>query len=459
MIIKWEAVRQRHLSRLVIDLFMLVAAVANLSLILFDYSYLTFRDTYFRYLPALTQRYDKLKGIEPHRVTEGYLSQAQALLDNFSRWTPVERASAQARLTDLSRQMIDEDPFQRAGKSGHLELIKERIRQEMHESESSKRAFAEFWRLTPDTLAARRLFFDQRIKPLIQVNFWRRIGTNGQFIDQFFYVDLVFVLIFSIEFFIMWGVAIKRHGPDQKVVFPLYRWYDVLGCLPLPQFRFLRLFRVYAIYRRLVLSDLVTIGEGPIHRLMRRWKDILSEEISDQVAIKILTDAQDDIRHGVHKAILEETVRAHKADLKQSLLDSARRMEERVLTTKHEEWVAFLAEIVERSIRDSDEFRRLAQVPFVSYQLNEMVSRERVTRLVDQSLTHVSKGIYHALYTEAGEAFMDSLLDDVLEEVIAISKEGMVEDLAERINLKLLEEFKRSVQVKKWAQKGGLPDA
>lgn len=459
MIIKWEAVRQRHLSRLIIDLFMLVVAIANLSLILFDTTYLAFRDTYFRYLPALTQRYDLLKGIEPHRDTEAYLSQAQALFDNFSRWPPAQRLSAQSALTDASRRMIENDPFQRAGKTGHLELIKERIRHEMHQADSSKKAFADFWQLTPDNVAARRAYFDHEIKPLLEVNFWRRIGTNGQYVDHFFYLDLAFVLVFAVEFLIMWGIAIRRHGPDQRVIFPLYRWYDVLGLLPLPQFRFLRLFRVYAIYRRLVQSDLVTIGEGPIHRLMNRWKDILSEELSDQVAVKILTDAQDDIRHGVHKAVLEETIRAHKAELKQSLLQSVRKMEERVLVAKHDEWVAFLAEIVEKSIKDSDEYRRLAKVPFVSFQLNDMVSRERVSRLVDQSLTNVSRGIYHALYTQAGEAFMDGLLDDVLEEVIAISKDGMMEDLLQRINIKLLDEFKRSTQVKKWAQKGGVSGA
>ncbi len=46
------------------DVFMVWVAIINLSLILFDLSYLWLRPTYFRYLPVVTRIYDPVKGIE-----------------------------------------------------------------------------------------------------------------------------------------------------------------------------------------------------------------------------------------------------------------------------------------------------------------------------------------------------------------------------------------------------------
>ena len=52
---------------------MALLAIFNLVLVIFDLAYLPLRDFYFRELPWLTQRYDRVKGIVPHRDTVNYL--------------------------------------------------------------------------------------------------------------------------------------------------------------------------------------------------------------------------------------------------------------------------------------------------------------------------------------------------------------------------------------------------
>jgi len=62
------------------DLFMVLIVLANLSLILFDQTYLWFRPFYYRNFPEILQWYDKpILGIEPHRATESYLSMVREL--------------------------------------------------------------------------------------------------------------------------------------------------------------------------------------------------------------------------------------------------------------------------------------------------------------------------------------------------------------------------------------------
>ncbi|MCZ0901678.1 hypothetical protein ON021_17430, partial [Microcoleus sp. HI-ES] len=59
--------------------FMALVALGNLSLVLFDISYVPGRDFYLRQLPVLTQVYDPFKGIKPHRDTQQYLETLEEL--------------------------------------------------------------------------------------------------------------------------------------------------------------------------------------------------------------------------------------------------------------------------------------------------------------------------------------------------------------------------------------------
>ncbi len=52
---------------------MALTATVNLCLVLFNLSYVPWRDFYWRRLPQITQIYDPIKGIETHRETNNYL--------------------------------------------------------------------------------------------------------------------------------------------------------------------------------------------------------------------------------------------------------------------------------------------------------------------------------------------------------------------------------------------------
>ena len=58
------------------DLFMVWVVIINLSLILFDLTYLWLRPTYFTHLPIVTRIWDPVLGIEPHPLTEELIEKA-----------------------------------------------------------------------------------------------------------------------------------------------------------------------------------------------------------------------------------------------------------------------------------------------------------------------------------------------------------------------------------------------
>ena len=112
------------------------AAILNFMLVLFDLSYISFRDFYFTHLPFITTGYDKVKGIEPYRDTDEYLQTVESFVDRFQDAqgqdaTFLNDSQSQSQLKSLQTQsvdMVNENPFQLANKSGTLEKIKNRMR-------------------------------------------------------------------------------------------------------------------------------------------------------------------------------------------------------------------------------------------------------------------------------------------------------------------------------------------
>ncbi len=126
--------------------FMAILATVNLSLVLFDLSYVQWRDLYLQKFPQIVQIYDPIKGIETHRDTKKYLQTLDALEEQVSQ-TGLQSPEVKNQLeeiTRLSNEMIDTNPFAGANKSGTLEKIKNRMRDRVN-NESAKQSFAIFW--------------------------------------------------------------------------------------------------------------------------------------------------------------------------------------------------------------------------------------------------------------------------------------------------------------------------
>lgn len=133
--------RNRWFERL-----MAIIALVNLGLVFFDLSYIPWRDFYFQHSPALIQLYDPIKGIEPHRETQTYLNKVDALEVQVIE-TGLDSPQTEALLQNLrhlSNQMIEDNPFALANKSGYLEKIKNQMRDRVGKT-SAHAAFETFW--------------------------------------------------------------------------------------------------------------------------------------------------------------------------------------------------------------------------------------------------------------------------------------------------------------------------
>lgn len=260
-----------------------MAAIAsiNLGLVLFDLSYIPYRDFYLRrfclvpnaclQLPkSWHQYYDKIKGIEPHVETETYLQMVDALKSQVQQ-TGLDSPKIEpilAGLRQMSADMIAENPFQIANKTGTLKKIKNQLRDRLG-NDSSREAFNNFWNsqyLNNENWQKEIQFFDTQIRPQIEMNFDRDYDETGRLENHFWKIDLIFNVLFLADFLVRTKqISRKNIGvrwiPDAM----LWRWYDVFLFLPfsapLPLMNpFLGLLRVIPVTLRLQQAKLVNFS-------------------------------------------------------------------------------------------------------------------------------------------------------------------------------------------------------
>lgn len=272
-----------------------VLIVLNLGLVFFDLTYLSARSLYLQYLPSLVEKYDPIKGVRPHPLTQRYLEQVDALAAQLAETdvrSPAVAATLEALRTD-SQRLIQTNPFPETD-SAVLETIQEELRSRTGTASTSL-ALERLW--SQDYLAeagwqSELEFWNQEIRPLIAANYYRRVNRYGYPTDYFWLIDLPFVLIFALDFLIRLVNIRRRHPELSGLEAILRRWYDLF--LLLPFWRWLRV--IPAIVR---LHQVRLINLAPVQAEARRDFAIgFAKQLTELVGIRTIDLIQSAIRRG-----------------------------------------------------------------------------------------------------------------------------------------------------------------
>ncbi|OFC70946.1 hypothetical protein [Alteromonas confluentis] len=115
---------------------------------------------------------------------------------------------------------------------------------------------------------------------------------------NFILVDLTFIIIFFVEFCFRWVVSVVRKEHLRWYFFPFLHWYDIVGLIPLGATRIFRFLRIFSILHRMHKQHIIDLNRTAVFRFFRFYYDVLVEELSDRIVVKILSDAQKDISAG-----------------------------------------------------------------------------------------------------------------------------------------------------------------
>ncbi|MGJ3248017.1 MAG: hypothetical protein ACFE0I_18285 [Elainellaceae cyanobacterium] len=425
---------------------MAITALINLCLVAFDISYIPLRDFYLRRIPQLTQWYGRqVKGIEPHRETTAYLNAVNELEEQLEQQgeAALETTQTQQLLQELrvrSDDMIDENPFQVADKSGTLERIKNRMRDRI-DVDSSKDAFTQFWDadyLSSEGWRQEIAYFNQEIRPLIETNYYRGIGEDGRPIDEFWRVDIWFVAIFGIEFLARTLYLSIRYKGTNWFDAMLWRWYDVLLLIP-----FWRWLRVIPVTVRLHQSRLVNLA--PIQsRITRGLVASVAVELTEIVVIRIIDQMQNLIRQGdVARWILNPEPERRYIDI--NGVDEIQAISQRivmvlvyrVLPQLKPEMEAVLAHSVGNAVHTTPVYQGFQAIPGFS-NIPDQLTKQLAAEVTKNAYSTLTNAMEDSVGAELTQKLILKLGETLREE---IQQENTVEELEYLLTV-LLEEIK-----------------
>lgn len=435
--------RRRLTPSVLWDGFMVYLALVNVGLILFDLTYLWLRPQYFTYVPAVAELYDRVKGIEPHPLTSRYVEAVDELEAAADEET---RGARLAELRRLSRRILEENPFDRSGQTRNKVRLEVRVRHwvadrgEVHVDDLSVgEAFDRLWSEGTSANAAVR-FFRRELEPLLAVNYHREYDLDGKLVDYFWLLDLPFLLIFAVEFAVRWILAVRRRRYPKWFLFPIFNWYDVLGLVPVRELRFFRLFRVASIYVRLYKSERTQIGDDLVSRTVRYFANIVNEEISDMVSLRILNETQEEIRGGTHRRIIRAVAEPRRDAIARELALSVR--DAVASTGARKRLRAFLDANLESSVADAGVLRRLP--------LPKRVVRPLIDAISGVIFDAIVQTLAATLESEEGQEAMREIIGAAIDGIVEELTEGEIEELVREVSLDALEHVKEAVRVRKW---------
>lgn len=385
----------------------LIAAIAllNLLLVVFNLSYLTFRDAYLKYTPAIVRLYDPVKGIDPHPDTTTYLATVERLKRELSQ-TGLQAQSTAKLFTSLQEQslsLIAENPFLDAEKPATFAKIKRRMEYQMA-TRSAIDAFSRFWSVkywrqigTEPALK----FWEGKIEPLFETNFYRHIDENGIYVDNFWRLDLWLVILLAIDYLTgTWWLARKQEDLGWGNML-LRHWYDLIFFLP-----FWRWLRIIPVGIRLHKSQLINLG-GIVTQITHEPVAYLSQRASMFAVVQLLNQTQ--------AAVSSEEVVGGFLNSKSTTVENESEIDRildrlisltiyRVLPQIQPDVEALLQYSLKEAVRESDFYRALQRVPGVAELPDE------ITQNLGDYLASAAYDVLMNSYSDVrGRALFDNL--------------------------------------------------
>ncbi|MZR61592.1 ion transporter [Alcanivorax sp. DP30] len=262
---------------------------------------------------------------------------------------------------------------------------------------------------------------------------------------DFLFYDLCFVAVYLTEFTIRWIVAIARGTYHRWFFYPFAHWYDLLGCIPVGSFRWLRILRVVNLLFRLQRMGIIDLSQTWLGQTLIKYYNILVEEVSDRVVINVLNGAQREVDGGsplLHR-IENQVLVPRQASLVHFVAERIAAATRKTHSEYRDELAGYFAHLTDEAITRTQAGKRLAAIPVAGPRAIALLGdavRETGSAFVDQLVDDLS--------SSANRPQLEQLLHDVLD---AARGDGeRLDDLLRDTLLDILEQIKQQVSVQQW---------
>jgi len=263
---------------------------------------------------------------------------------------------------------------------------------------------------------------------------------------RFLQIDLAFVALFVVDVLLGWGVALYERRYARWYYYPFAHWYDVLGCIPLAGLRWLRVLRIGVLLLRLQHLGVIDLRSWALYRFLDRYYQLLLEELSDRVMVKLFGRLQQEIgsTDDLSRRILDEVVRPRRGALAADIARRLQGMLDEGYRNNRGALEGYVGQVIHQALGESAQLRNLRQLPMggrVADALEETLA-DIARRLLEAS----ARGLREPQAAHLAERLAQSLLDAWLQEAPEHSY------ALEALLVDVLEVFKQQLLDRRWSR-------
>lgn len=271
---------------------------------------------------------------------------------------------------------------------------------------------------------------------------WYKTSVHPLFLT----FDGLVIFIFIAEFFTRWFFAVWRKTYSKWFFFPIAHWYDLLGSIPSSAFRFVRLFRIVGMAYRLHRWGLINLNDYYLFRQGVHYYQILMEEISDRVAVKILDDVKDELlrKPPLTEQIIDKVVYPKKEILAIWISTQIQKHLRDQYADYREDWRQYVQKTVQQAMDQNKEVGNLERIPMLGGYLKETLNQavsQIVFGVLDKILQDASHTNQHGLIAEIADGILELLLQD---------EQRRLQNLSNEVVTEAIDVIIERVQEKKW---------
>ncbi|WP_417422319.1 ion transporter [Halomonas sp.] len=258
--------------------------------------------------------------------------------------------------------------------------------------------------------------------------------------SRFFHIDLFFVGFFVADILLGWTVAIVERRYHRWFFYPFVHWYDVLGCIPLSGFRLLRVLRVVSLLHRLHRLRIINVKHWSIYQFFFKYYDILLEELSDRIALRLLGNVQQQIlsSDSLTERVIDRVIMPRKTQLISEIVQRLESTVGEAYQLNRASAMTAIDDLVSRTLRESPEIQRLHRLPMGQTAANAMQASISgvAQRLVDELALGIHSPEFRQLIERTAESGFDSWLtvDEKSNRITELVLYDILEMLKEQVN-------------------------
>lgn len=269
---------------------------------------------------------------------------------------------------------------------------------------------------------------------------------------NFILYDLAFVAVFLTEFVIRWGFAIRNQTYHRWFFYPFVHWYDLLGCIPVGSFRWLRLLRIISIVYRLQKYQIIDISNLYLVRFVRKYMNVLVEELSDRVVIHVLDGIQDEIAVGtpVMEKIVAQVILPNKPLVIEWIASRVNDLADNVYQPRRPDLKRYIDGVIASSIAQDQKVAALEKLPVIG---------QAVTEIIETTVSDIVFNVLDRVVMDIGAEETDIWVRDITDQVIArlLQPNAQLNAAGRDVLIDILDVVKDEVRIQRWKLKEVTP--